>query len=150
MVHVEVSDTVPVPKDKLFSLMSDYNNWPKLFPTSHAGVRLISKEGDAERIELEDIRYGKVIEIHKVIPPDRIEIEEFTPNWKGRFMNLFEPASDSSTRLTLKVDITGRNFIFKVIAPFSKGYIRNRVKKEIHEDLKRTARTILAQRGIQQ
>ncbi|HZW54861.1 MAG TPA: hypothetical protein VFF30_01080 [Nitrososphaerales archaeon] len=68
---------------------------------------MISKEGDIERIELGDNRYGKVIETHRVILPNRIDIEEFTPNWTGMFVNLFESTPEGNTRLTLKVDIKG-------------------------------------------
>ncbi|HZW55994.1 MAG TPA: SRPBCC family protein [Nitrososphaerales archaeon] len=141
VVHVEISDTIPIPKEKLFSLMSDYNNWPKLFPSGHTSVKLIRKEGDLEYIELGDKRYRKVTETHRVIPPDRIDIEEFTPNWSGMFVNLFESSPEGGTRLTLKVDIKGGNFLFKLIEPFSKSYIRNRIRKEIHEDLKKSVRT---------
>jgi hypothetical protein len=51
LVHVEVSGEIPVPSEKLFLLMSDYNNWPKLF-SAHTSVRLIKKEGNVEYIEL--------------------------------------------------------------------------------------------------
>ena len=76
-----------------------------------------------------------------MIPPDRIDIMEFTPNWSGVFVNLFESSPDGGTCLTLKVDIKGRNFLFKLIEPFSKNYIRNRIRKEIHEDLKKSVTT---------
>ncbi len=77
-----------MPRDKLFSLMSDYQNWPKFFPY-HQAVRLIHKEGDKEHLEIDDKNMGKITEIHKAIPPNRIEIEEFTPNWNGTFLNIF-------------------------------------------------------------
>jgi hypothetical protein len=144
LVHVEVSDTIDVPKEKLFAFMSDYNNWPKLFPNEHTSVKLIRKEGDLEYLEIGDKRYGRITETHRVIPPNRIEIEEFTPNWIGMFVNLFESASEGGTRLTLKVDIRGRNFLFKLIGPLSKSYIRKRVKKEIHDELKSSVRMISA------
>jgi len=131
-----------VPKEKLFALMSDYQNWPKLFPY-HQTIRLVRKEGDTEYVEIDDKRYGKITETHRVIPPDRIDIEEFTPNWSGIFVNLFESSPDGGTRLTLKVDIRGKGF-FKLLVPFSKGYVRNRVRREIHSELKRAARTKFA------
>lgn len=141
MVHVEVSDKIMVPMDKLYALMSDYTNWPKLF-SQYTDIRLIRKEGDTEYVELGDKRYGKVTEAHRVIPPDRIDIEEFTPNWRGVFVNLFEPSPGGGTILTLKVDITGQGFL-KLLAPFSRGYIRRRVKKEIYEELRKNAPSLV-------
>jgi|GEM_PF-1463517 hypothetical protein len=142
LTHVEVSDTIDIPKDRLFSLMSDYNNWPKLFPNSCTSVKLIRKEGDMEYIEMGDRRYGKVTEMHRVIPPDEIYIEEYTPNWTGIFVNLFESLPDGRTRLTLKVDIKGNNLLFRLIDPFSKSYVRNRVRNQIHEEIKASLKSI--------
>jgi hypothetical protein len=48
MVHVEVSDIIMVPMDKLYVLMSDYTNWPRLF-SQYTGILLIRKEGDTVR-----------------------------------------------------------------------------------------------------
>ncbi len=137
MVQVEVSGEIPVPSEKLFSLMSDYNNWPKLF-SAHTSVRLIKKEGDVEYIELGDRRYGKVNETHRVIPPNRIDIEEFTPGWDGTFVNLFESLPNGNTELTVKVDIKGKG-LMKLVGPFAGSYVRNRVRKQIFEELQKTA-----------
>lgn len=73
-----------------------------------------------------------------MIPPDRIDIEEFTPGWDGIFVNLFESLPNGSSRLTVKVDIRGKG-LTKFVGPFVGGYIRNRVRKEILEDLQKRA-----------
>jgi hypothetical protein len=80
LVQVEVSDIIGVAREGLLSLMPDYNNWPRLF-NNHTSFRLIKRECDSEYIEPGDKGYCKVTEIHRVMPPNEIYTEGFTPNW---------------------------------------------------------------------
>jgi len=93
-------------------------------------------------VELGDKRYRKVTEAHRVIPPARIDIEEFTLNLRGVFVNLFEPSPGGGTILTLRVDIAGKGFL-KLLAPFSRGYIHRRVWKEVYGELGKNALSLV-------
>ena len=133
-------------KDRLFALMSDYANWPKLFP-QHKAVRLIRRDGDREYLEIDNADGTKITEIHRVVLPSRIEVEEFTAGWSGLFVNEFEALPDGTTRLTIIADFSlkGPLKVFEPFSSFFKDLSNKQIKKNIHDPLKKAVTTTFAQ-----
>jgi hypothetical protein len=105
----------------------DYTNWHKLFPATIQAARLIKMEQGVLTIEVLHRIEGKVINILTVLPNGKIKLEEFKPKYNAIFINQFTPVS-GSTRYSVTANISLKG-IYKIVAFFIRGIIRNRIMK---------------------
>ncbi len=140
MIHVEVSDVIKAPRDRVYDLNANYWDWTKLFPDMKS-VRLVRKEGDCVILEVDDVREGLVALTQRAIPPDRIEREVKRRSLEGRAVYSFESLSPNSTRMTLTFDVSLRGK-YKLASLFARRIIVQRLKEFIFEPVKNaSART---------
>jgi len=104
MVHTVVSAEIGAPPELVAALYADYEGWPRLFPATIRGVRLLADDGQRKTIEITHASEGKVINILIVVSPQEIRLEEFMRRFDARFINRFE-AAGQGTRYSIVADV---------------------------------------------
>jgi len=97
MVHTVVSAEIGAPPELVAALYADYEGWPRLFPATICGVRLLADDGQRKTIEIAHASEGNVINILIVVSPQEIRLEEFKRRFDARFINRFEAAGAGNT-----------------------------------------------------
>jgi Polyketide cyclase / dehydrase and lipid transport len=104
MIHAVVSTEINAPPERLAALYADYEGWPRLFPATIRGVRLLADDGQRKTIEVDHVTEGKVINIMNAVSPREIQLEEFKRRFDARFINRFE-AFGQGTRYSVVADV---------------------------------------------
>jgi hypothetical protein len=104
MIHAVVSTEINAPPERLAALYADYEGWPRLFPATIRGVRLLADDGQHKTIEVDHVTEGKVINIMNAVSPREIQLEEFKRRFDARFINRFE-AFGQGTRYSVVADV---------------------------------------------
>src|SRR5262249_27179416 len=84
MIHTVVSTEISAPPESVAALYADYERWPRLFPATIRGVRLVADDGQRKTIEVDHATEGKVINIMMVGSPHEIRLEEFKRPFAAR------------------------------------------------------------------
>jgi hypothetical protein len=71
MVHTVVSTEIGAPPEFVAALYADYTGWPRLFPATIRGARLLADDGQRKTIEVDHASEGKVINIMVVVSAER-------------------------------------------------------------------------------
>ncbi len=135
MIHIEVSDVIQAPRDKVFEVNANYQNWTNIFPDMKS-VRLIREEGEKTILEVDDIAEGVVKLTQRTFLPDRIEREINRHSLDGKATYTFEILSDNSSRMNLSFDVSLKGK-YRLGSLFAKGIIIKRLKEFIFEPVKR-------------
>jgi len=128
MAHVRESLIIHAPPSQVAALYRDYEGWPRLFPATIKGVRLVRSEGSKTEVEV-DHREGKVPNIMTVANPERVDLWEVKRRYNGLFINHFE-AAPGGTRYTVDAHIELKGSA-KLLGPFLGPYIRRQIKRYI-------------------
>src|SRR5215470_17987363 len=92
MVRTVVSTAISAPPEMVAALYADWAGWPRLFPATIRGVRLLAVDGQRKTIEVDHTAEGKVINIMIMVSPHEIRLEEFKRRFDARFITRFEAA----------------------------------------------------------
>ena len=141
MPHVETSMIIRAPVARVAGLYRDYRNWPRLFPATIRGVRLVRAEGARTELEI-DHREGTVPNVMTEVSPGRIDLWEAKRRYDARFVNRFE-AVPEGTRYTVVADVELKGAA-KLLAPFLGGYIRRQVTRYVLAPMRVAAETLPA------
>ncbi len=129
MVHTVVSTEISAPPDQVAALYADYEGWPRLFPATIHGVRLLADGGERKIIEVDHATEGKVINIMTLVSPDEIRLEEFKRRFDARFLNRFE-AAGRGTRYSIVAEVQLKGAA-RVLATLASPIVRARLSPSI-------------------
>ena len=121
--------TVDADRDKIFKVITDFENLAKIFPKYFKSLKIISKSGNVTKLQ-EDLEFlGKKLSVtvdHIVEEPDKhIVIMLDGPGKDTRFEETFEKVSEG-TKITVEVDLV-LNGKFKVMGFFAKKKIKSKI-----------------------
>ena len=134
MVHTVVSTEISAPPELLAALYADYAGWPRLFPATIRGVRLLADDGQRKTIEVDHASEGKVINIVTVVSPHEIRLEEFKRRFNAQFVNRFE-AAGQGTRYSIVADVQLKG-IARALAPLASPIVRARLNRFVLEPMR--------------
>ena len=137
MVHTVVSTEISAPPDVVAALYADYEGWPRLFPATIRGVRLLADDGQHKTIEVDHATEGKVINIMMVVSPHEIRLEEFKRRFDAQFVNRFE-AAGQGTRYSIVADVQLKGAA-RALAPLVPPITRARLNRFVLEPMRAAA-----------
>jgi len=127
--------TVDADRDKIFRVITDFENLAKIFPKYFKSLKIISKSGNTTKLEEELEFLGKKLSVtvdHIVEEPDKhIVIMLDGPGKNTRFEGTFEKVPEG-TKITVDVDLvlSGK---FKVMGFFAKKKIKSKMDQALDE-----------------
>jgi hypothetical protein len=133
MIHVDVSTFIRADPWRVCEILADYDNWPKLFPSTIRGVKLLRREGATLTLEI-DHKEGKVVNALRILSPEETELEEWKKRYHAHYAYRFLP-SDGGTRFSLIADVELKR-PYKTFGSFLKPFIVHQMKRQIVEPLK--------------
>ena len=120
------------------SLYLDYGSWPRLFPATIRGARVVRREGGTTVVEVDHVE-GRVMNILHDISPMRIDLDEFKRHYEATFTNEFIPEEDGMRyRLTASVRL---KWPYWLAAPFVTPLAIARMRRYVVQPLKAAAET---------
>ena len=127
--------TVDADRDKIFKVITDFENLAKIFPKYFKSLKIISNSGNVTKLQ-EDLEFlGKKLSVtvdHIVEEPDKhIVIMLDGPGKDTRFEETFEKVSEG-TKITVEVDLV-LNGKFKVMGFFAKKKIKSKMSEALDE-----------------
>jgi hypothetical protein len=137
MIHTVVSTEIAAPPARVAALYADYEGWPRLFPATIRGVRLLAADGQHKTIEVGHVTEGRVINIMIVVSPREIQLEEFKRQFDARFINRFE-AVGQGTRYSIVADVQLKGWA-RVLGPLIKPIVHGRMKRFVLEPMRAAA-----------
>jgi ribosome-associated toxin RatA of RatAB toxin-antitoxin module len=137
MVRVEKSKTVNAPQEKIFALITDFENLPSRYPNRYRKVKIIEKSGNTVTAEEDVTVAGR--EIHQVTrhtlePSKKLTSEVMDGDTKGTVVVIsLEPDSGAEkTKVTVDADLKlGK--MGSVLGVFAKGKIKDGLERMIDE-----------------
>ena len=135
IVHTIVSTEISAPPELVATLYADYHGWPRLFPATIRGVRLLADDGQHQTIEVDHATEGKVINIMSLVSPHEIQLEEFKQRFDARFINRFE-AAGQGTRYSIVADVQLKGMA-RVLARLASPIVRARLNRFVLEPMRR-------------
>jgi ribosome-associated toxin RatA of RatAB toxin-antitoxin module len=137
MVRVEKSKTVNAPQEKIFALITDFENLPSRYPNRYRKVKIVEKSGNTVTAEEDVTVAGR--EIHQVTrhtlePSKKLTSEVMDGDTKGTVVVIsLEPDSGADkTKVTVDADLKlGK--MGSVLGVFAKGKIKDGLERMIDE-----------------
>ena len=139
MVRVETSKIVHEPQDKIFSLITDFENLPLRFPNRYRSLKVVERSGNSVTVEEDVTVSGR--EIHQITrhtfePKRFLRSEVIDGDTKGTIVEITLDPEDSIGSLNTKVSISadiklGR--LGSVLGVFAKGKIKGGLEHMIEE-----------------
>jgi ribosome-associated toxin RatA of RatAB toxin-antitoxin module len=137
MVRVEKSKTVNAPQEKIFALITDFENLPSRYPNRYRKVKIVEKSGNTVTAEEDVTVAGR--EIHQVTrhtlePSKKLTSEVMDGDTKGTVVVIsLEPDSGAEkTKVTVDADLKlGK--MGSVLGVFAKGKIKDGLERMIDE-----------------
>lgn len=138
MVRVQTSKTVHASQDKIFSLISDFENLPSRFPNRYRSLKVIERSENSVTVE-EDVKVAGR-EIHQItrhtFEPNRfLRSEVIDGDTKGTIVEItLDPEDSSSTKTKVSVDADLKlGKLGSVLGVFAKGKIKGGLENMIEE-----------------
>ena len=137
MVRTVVSADINAPPERLAALYADWAGWPRLFPATIRGVRLLADDGLCKTVEVDHASEGKVINIMMVVSPHEIRLEEFKRSFDARFINRFE-AAGQGTRYSIVAEVQLKG-VARALGPLVTKIVRTRLNRFVLEPMRAAA-----------
>ena len=126
---------VNVDRDKIFNVITDFENLAKIFPKYFKSLKIISKSGNITKLEEELEFLGKKLNVtvdHIVEEQDKHTVIMLDgPGKNTKFEEIFEKMPEG-TKITVDVDLV-LNGKFKVMGFFAKKQIKNKMSQALDE-----------------
>ena len=126
---------VNIDRDKIFNVITDFENLAKIFPKYFKSLKIISKSGNITKLEEELEFLGKKLNVtvdHIVEEPDKHTVIMLDgPGKNTKFEEIFEKMPEG-TKITVDVDLV-LNGKFKVMGFFAKKQIKNKMSQALDE-----------------
>jgi carbon monoxide dehydrogenase subunit G len=142
MVRVEISKTVQASQDKIFSLITDFENLPSRFPNRYRSLKVIERSENSVTVEEDVTVAGR--EIHQITrhtfePKRFLRSEVVDGDTKGTIVEIIlDDSTDSSsatttnTKVSVNADLKlGR--LGGLLGVFAKGKIKGGLDHMIEE-----------------
>jgi hypothetical protein len=137
-IRASASTLIRAPQDTVFALYADWEHWPRLFPRTIRGVRLVASEGSSRTIDV-DHSEGHVPNVMSIVSPELIVLDEHKRRYDARFENHFEPLAGSrGTRYAVTAAVTLHGKL-RWLGPLAKPLIRSRIRRYLLDPLRRAA-----------
>ena len=136
-VHAVASQLIHASPERVSAIYQDYGHWPKLFPATIRGTRLVRENETTKAIEVDHATAGRVLNLLTVLSPSEIQLEEFKPFYDARFTNRFE-ADEVGTRYTVIADVQLKGPL-RLLTPIARPIVRRRIAKFVLGPLKAMA-----------
>ena len=126
---------VDVDRDKIFRVITDFENLAKIFPKYFKSLKIISKSGNTTKLEEELEFLGKKLSVtvdHIVEEPSKHTVIMLDgPGRNTKFEETFEKVPEG-TKITIDVDLvlSGK---FKVMGFLAKKKIKNKMNQALDE-----------------
>ncbi|HUI86564.1 MAG TPA: SRPBCC family protein [Nitrososphaerales archaeon] len=115
-MHLEVSLTAKVPREKAYKAYTDFESMPKWW-TPLASVKVTKREGDTVHLDIEGVSGGRRRNVPRTVqlsPPCLVESESETRFTKTKRSVMFEEVPEG-TRITAKLDVKVRGAWARVL-----------------------------------
>lgn len=136
MLHAREEIVVHAPPSAVAALYRDYAGWPKLFPATIRGVRLLRIENGRTHLEI-DHREGKVLNVMTDVSDARIDLWEAKRRYDATFINRFEPTAEG-TRYAVEAAIELKGAA-RLLAPVLGPLVRRQLRRYVLEPVRRAA-----------
>jgi hypothetical protein len=136
-VRVREALTIHAAPDRVAALYRDYASWPRVFPATIRGVRLLGAQAGETRVEVDHRTEGHVLNVIRQQTPTIITLEESKPRYDATFVNRFDP-SPEGTRYTVDAVIRFR-MPYALLAPLLRGMVRRRIHRFVLEPVRAAA-----------
>ena len=125
--------TVDADRDKIFHVITDFENLTKIFPKYFKSLKIISKSGNTTKLQ-EDLEFlGKklTVTVDHIVEDKHIVKMLDGPGKDTRFEETFEKVPEG-TKITVEVDLV-LNGKFKVMGFFAKKKIKSKMSQALDE-----------------
>jgi ribosome-associated toxin RatA of RatAB toxin-antitoxin module len=140
MVKVEISKIVNSSQDKIFSLITDFENLPARFPSRYRSLRVVERSGNSVTVEEDVTVAGREIHQitrHTIEPKHFLKSEVVEGDTKGTVVEIrLEPEGSSSSENKTKVSVVADLKLGKlgaILGVFAKGKIKTGLERMIDE-----------------
>jgi carbon monoxide dehydrogenase subunit G len=141
MVRVETSKTVHASQDKIFSLITDFENLPSRFPNRYRSLKVIERSENSVTVEEDVTVAGR--DIHQITkhtfePKRFLRSEVVDGDTKGTIVEIIldDPTDSSSTTTNTKVSVNADLKLSRLgglLGVFAKGKIKGGLDHMIEE-----------------
>jgi ribosome-associated toxin RatA of RatAB toxin-antitoxin module len=133
MVKVQVSKTVSAQSEKIFSLITDFENLPSKFPDRYKSLKVLERSGNTVKVEETVTVAGREIHQitrHELEPSRRLRSEVLEGDTKGTIVEITLEQDSSKTKVTVDADLKlGK--VGAMLGVFAKGKIKGGLEKMI-------------------
>lgn len=136
MIHTEVSEVIGAPREKVFAISTKSEIWPKIYPHIKSVRRLREQYGEIS-LELDSVRGGLITLVQRKRAPEKVVEDMKNHKVRGKSSYTFESLPEG-TRVTLSFDLEMIG-LYKLLAPFAKGYIKKQLMALVLSPLKKAA-----------
>ena len=136
-VRVRDAMTIRTAPEKAAALYLDYKGWPRLFPATIRGVRLLRERAGEITVEVDHRTEGRVVNVIRPESRTVIVLDELKPRFAATFVNRFD-ASPAGTQYTVDAEVRLRG-AYAVLAPFLRGVVRRRIRQFVLEPVRAAA-----------
>jgi uncharacterized membrane protein len=147
MMFVEVSEIIRAPRDRVFSVETDFENWPKIFPHVRS-VREVSQKYGETLLELEDSAGGRVTIVQRTRRCEKIVEDLARGTIREKCTYTFEALPDG-TRVTIELGAKVKG-PYKLLSPLVKAYLRRRLLRLVLGPMKRAAEDFGSKDALQE
>lgn len=130
-LHIENSQIIKAPRERVFQILTDYETWPK-FSTFFSRVSVTERNGNIVRLDTDvKLRGRKVrrMEKHVQTPPARIEVEGEMEGVTNTSVWKFDSVPEG-TCLTASVDAQLNGWA-RLLGPIAKRQLSSLLRKEM-------------------
>jgi ribosome-associated toxin RatA of RatAB toxin-antitoxin module len=129
MVRVQTSKTVHASQDRIFSLITDFENLPSRFPNRYRSLKVIERSENSVTVEEDVTVAGREIHQitrHKFEPKRFLRSEVINGETKGTIVEItLNPEDSHSTNTKVSVDADFKlGKVGSVLGVFAKGKIK--------------------------
>jgi len=123
-IYLKRSWVIKAPRERVYEIMSDFENMPKNFPRVARSVKIINRDGNKLEIEAEARSFGRVFPVKmktELRPPEGYVSDNISPIGRGHEEFLMAEVPEG-TRINYTYDYEIRNPFFRFFAKILIGW----------------------------
>ena len=133
-VRVREAMTIRAAPEKAAALYLDYERWPRLFPATIRGVRMLRERPGEITVEVDHRTEGRVVNVIRPESPTVIALDELKPRFAATFVNRFD-ASAAGTQYAVDAEVRFRG-VYALIAPVLASIVRRRIRQYVLQPMR--------------
>ena len=131
-IHLKGSWIIKAPREKIYKIMTDFENMPKNFPAVAQTLKIVSQENNNLVIEAKAKTFGRVISVHMKVqlrPPfGYVSDNKSAIGTAGHEEFLMEEVPEG-TRINYTYNVELKNPLFRILGKFLIGWYAMRFWK---------------------